>query len=549
MNIVYSNLVKEHFKKDLTPISEETGSVIMTNPERYTSTVTLIDVILAIISSSHTAKQANIYDLDGKMLGAGMFNGELSIKIDQRPWYEETISKNGFKHISLLTVKELPFSIRQHSTTETYLSLSRVYKDGNYVPQGIVEILQDAETVFNSIENFKRANQNLEVYVVDSNDQFFYPYSNSNDGQAGKLYQQLIEEEQLQADTTHHVRSPLDHSKQLMIHTTTNNDLSVIIVQSQEELYSFISHLSYLFIGISAGTFGLILFISFLVSKRVTLPLQTLTNTIKKMDITNFSNAEFFNTDQKSIGEIEALNRSFHSMNLKLSQSLQALLTARAQEMDAKFLALQSQMNPHFLYNNLTNISAMAEAGMNEEIVKLCENMSFMLRYISTESKNGVPLQDELNYTRRYLESMKIRYEDHLSYSIDVPHEMNEIIIPKLTIQPLVENSIKHGLHSLPPWKITVKGAITAQNWTIVISDNGPGFDPNVIKQLHAFYQESDIHSLPELQINGMGIKNIIIRLKLRFQEHTQFEIKNERNGGASITISGPTHMNGVIKE
>ncbi|GAE31382.1 cache domain-containing sensor histidine kinase [Halalkalibacter hemicellulosilyticus] len=539
MNIVYSNLVKEHFNNDLTPISEEYEGGIIIDLERYESTTTLIDVILAIISSSQTAKQANIYDFDGKMLGAGLFNGELTIDVTNRTWYPETKAQDGFKHLSLVREEDLPYSIKQHSTNPTYVALTRVYKDRHYVEQGIVEILQGANTVFNTIHNTMNSNEQIDIYVVDEQGTFFYPYEQQLDSFYGDDYVDLIQQLSLIEDKTHHITSPSDQSKQLMIHTSSSQTgLSIILVQNQKELYAFLNRMTYLFVVIFIVALGVILWISFIVSKRVTHPLNQLTKKIKQMDLTNLANTNDLHTESFSIGEIDTLNRSFHAMNQKLSHSLDELLIARSQEMDAKFLALQSQMNPHFLYNNLSNISAMAEAGMDREIVKLCENMSFMLRYISTESKQGVPLRDELSYTKHYLECMDIRYEDQLSYTFDIPDEMSTIIVPKLSIQPLVENAIKHGLHVSPPWHMTISGQQTHTNWSITITDNGPGFDPDIINQLQAFLTENNLRALPKLSINGMGLKNVITRLKLMYQNELSLDIKNRQNGGAMITIS-----------
>ncbi|WP_062052492.1 sensor histidine kinase [Bacillus sp. JCM 19034] len=538
MNIVYSNLVKEHFKNDLTPISTEYEGGILIDLERYENTTALIDIILAIISSSQTAKQANIYDFDGKMLGAGLFNGELTIDLINQTWYRETKAKDGFKHLSLVQEEDLPYSIKQHSTDQTYVALTRVYKDHHYVEQGIVEILQGADTVFNTIQTTMNANEQIDFYVIDEKGTFFYPYEVELDSFFGEAYVNLIHQLQLKGDETHHITSPVDHSKQLMIHTTSaNTGLTLIIVQDQKELYAFLDRMTYLFVVIFIVALGVILWISFIVSKRVTQPLNHLTEKIKQMDLTNLTNTNDLHIERFSIGEIDILNRSFHAMNEKLSHSLDDLLIARSQEMDAKFLALQSQMNPHFLYNNLSNISAMAEAGMDHEIVRLCENISFMLRYISTESKKGVPLQDELHYTKHYLECMDIRYAEQLSYSFDIPDEMGDIIVPKLSIQPLVENSIKHGLHVSPPWHITISGQLTQTHWLITISDNGPGFDPSIIRQLEVFLSNNKLRELPNLHINGMGLKNVITRLKLMYPNEANVEIKNGENGGAQITI------------
>ncbi len=221
-----------------------------------------------------------------------------------------------------------------------------------------------------------------------------------------------------------------------------------------------------------------------------------------------------------TLNEIEHLNRTFNAMHQKLSISLNELLIAKSEEMNAKLLAMQSQMNPHFLYNNLANISVMAEEGMNKEIVAMCHDVSYMLRYISTDSKNGVALRYEIEFANKYLNCMKIRYEDNLKFEIIIEDDMMDIIVPKLLIQPILENSIKHGLNSPPPWNISVHGYLDNEKWYLEITDSGLGFDPILIDRFKDLMDRpNNPANLPDLHIGGMGLINICTRLKLMYRE------------------------------
>jgi two-component system, sensor histidine kinase YesM len=227
-------------------------------------------------------------------------------------------------------------------------------------------------------------------------------------------------------------------------------------------------------------------------------------------------------------------------MNEKLSKSLSELLHAKSEEMNAKLLAIQSQMNPHFLHNNLANISVMAEEGMYEEIVSLCNDVSFMLRYISVESKTGIDLLSEIDYTQKYLNCMKIRYEENLEYNIEIPDIMMNLIVPKLIVQPLVENSIKYGLNTQPPWCITIQGVVNDNKWYIAVYDTGTGFSPTILAQFDHFIDNlKDFGDQAHLQIGGMGLLNICMRLKLLYKDDAVIILKNLPNGGASVTIGG----------
>jgi sensor histidine kinase YesM len=211
------------------------------------------------------------------------------------------------------------------------------------------------------------------------------------------------------------------------------------------------------------------------------------------------------------------------------------------QEMQSRMLALQSQMNPHFLYNSLATIQSMADEHMDDEIHLMCQNISSILRYISSDKELLVPLKLEMKNTIDYLQCMKIRYDDDLIYEILIPDEMLEIKIPKLCLQLIVENSIKFTTQSIkPPWKIVITGTITNSYWEIAISDNGVGFSQSEIDSLNKKIVEINKSGLlPNLEIRGMGLMNIYIRFKILYKGSHIFRISNQAQGGALLTIGG----------
>ncbi|WDQ32217.1 histidine kinase [Paenibacillus marchantiae] len=549
MNIVYSNLVKEHFSHYLSP-AEDNEQTLTSDPAFYKDTTTLIDVILAIISSSNTAKQANIYDVNGKMLGAGAFNGQLSVDLTQRPWYEETWGRNGWRVISLLDGGALPMPTGQGESGKPYLSLTRVYKDGNYVSQGVVEILQDAGTVFQHLNDVQAGNENLSVYVLNERHELLYPFL-SNEHPLNAIHSDvvnLIRNDQYPPGTMQEVVDPNGNSKQMMTYTTSlETGWTVIVMQSKQSLFANLNRMALLFMGATLATLMLILLLSYLISKRVTLPLHRLQRIIQKTGVhdltTGQDSGQLFKLDYPgSIREMDELNDTFIQLNQQLVQSFQDMLAIKSQETDARLLALQSQMNPHFLYNNITNISIMAEEGMNEQIVAFCGHIASMLRYISTPNKSGVPLEKEIDYCERYLECMKIRFEDDLLYEFHVPDLMKNLQVPMLLIQPLLENVMKYGLRDTPPWKLHIIGELDTlqETWLMTVEDNGPGMEPEALALIQQYIQQSqEWERMPELEINGMGLKNIWIRLKLWYGSAALMHITNKPSGGVKISIGG----------
>ncbi|WP_440111313.1 cache domain-containing sensor histidine kinase [Paenibacillus sp. QZ-Y1] len=549
MNIVYSNLVKEHFSHYLAP-AEGSEQTLTSDPALYKDTTTLIDVILAIISSSNTAKQANIYDVNGKMLGAGAFNGQLSVNLTERPWYQETWERSGWRVIRLLEGGALPMPTGEGKSDQPYISLTRVYKDGNYVSQGVVEILQSATDLFQHLNDVQASNEELRIYVMDEQNTRLYPLSSDADASKAGHFDdvELIQNRTFPPDTMQEVTDPLNHTKQMMTYMTSQETgWTVVVMQSKQSLFANLNRLALMFVGATLATLMLILILSYLISKRVTLPLHRLQRIIQKTGendlVTNQDSGQLFKLEHPgSIREMGELNDTFIRLNQQLVQSFQDRLAMKSQETEARLLALQSQMNPHFLYNNITNISIMAEEGMNEQIVAFCGHIASMLRYISTPGKNGVPLSQELDYCERYLKCMKIRFEDDLLYEFHMPDTMRSIKVPMLIVQPLLENVMKYGLSDTPPWKLHITGEVDLEQeaWQIHVEDNGPGMEPEALATImHYMDQSQEWERLPDLEINGMGLRNIWVRLKLWYGSAAHMQITNKPSGGVMITIGG----------
>lgn len=543
MNIVYSNLIKDHFQKYLLLSSSVYESNISVYSERYSNIRSLIDVIMAILGPFQTVSQANIYDFNGNMIGAGLFNGEISVDLNKMPWYNKTLNLDGAKYISVPShIKLLDSANFKQFKNHKFISTTRTYSDSNYNKQGIVEIVQDCETVFKYINDIKKANGNLEIYVFNQEGSPIYPYEDNNDSK-GIYYKNIIKERKLNVLNIHNVKSPTDRSKQAMTYTISDySSWSIIVVQSQKVIFSSLNSFTSTFILFSILILFMILLLSYVVSRKVTVPLRKLRHAIKNLNIDELSSpgSNEPHIVATTLNEIEHLNKTFNTMYQKLGRSLNALLIAKSEEMNAKLLAMQSQMNPHFLYNNLANISVMAEEGMNKEIVSMCHDISYMLRYISTDSKNGVALRSEVDYTEKYFNCMKIRYEENIRFDIIMEDAMMDIIVPKLFIQPLVENSIKYGLNSAPPWNISVHGYLTYEKWYLEVTDSGLGFNPVLIDKFKKLMASpNDPSNLPNLHIGGMGLINICIRLKLMYREKAIFTITNNPNGGTTILIGG----------
>ena len=154
-----------------------------------------------------------------------------------------------------------------------------------------------------------------------------------------------------------------------------------------------------------------------------------------------------------------------------------------------------------------------------------------------------IRVEEEMEQVDRYLRCIGRRFGEGLDYTYDISDDILDCMVPKLCIQLLVENAVKAVMTHRAPWEIRVEGGLENDEWHVTVSDNGPGFDPEVDKNLRKNMDEILASGvLPSLKIEGMGILNIFIRLYLLDGIPFVFDFGNKEDGGAFVTVGGYLH-------
>lgn len=247
--------------------------------------------------------------------------------------------------------------------------------------------------------------------------------------------------------------------------------------------------------------------------------------------------------DAEEGDELRKLNLAFDGVVRNLKLSMEKTMISRVNEVRSQMLALQAQMNPHFIHNILTIISSMANTDECSRIPVICEKLSDMIRYNTNYEDNYTDLSKEINYAENYLELMKVRYEENLSYSMACIGQMQDCEVPRFIIQPLLENSFYHGFQKIGfPWKIDIKVFATDKKWECVVMDNGCGIPAEKQEEIRRELERSREQSFEELtenlKIGGLTIRNIYIRLYMAYKDKMIFDIVN-REQGTCIKIGG----------
>lgn len=210
----------------------------------------------------------------------------------------------------------------------------------------------------------------------------------------------------------------------------------------------------------------------------------------------------------------------------------------------AEFELLQAQINPHFLYNTLDAIVWSAEAGNEKQVVRMVGSLSDFFRTSLNKGKEIVTIREELQHVRSYLEIQQIRYQDILSYEIDVPQELYTNQIPKITIQPVVENALYHGIkQKRGGGKILVTGFEDGADYCIQVRDDGIGMDEDRLREVRLGLTDSD----PDAK-KIYGLYNVNERIRLDYGDEYGISIDSEYGCGTTVTIRLPKKSTEIVK-
>ena len=278
----------------------------------------------------------------------------------------------------------------------------------------------------------------------------------------------------------------------------------------------------------------------YLTTIKLSLPIIELRESLDEITIENTTIYREFHSNN----EIEQLKEKFNNVLQALRESVKKLNISQEAEYEAKIQSLQAQINPHFLYNSLMAISAAGQEADNIKVQNMCAQLSTLFRY--SYSNDAVStIGNEISNITTYLEFMKCRYLEDLHYDIFDNSSLKDILIPKLSLQPLIENCFTHGFRSVrPPLYINVTCEIQENNWCIRIRDNGGGFLENIEDDLIEKIRKIDddfnknIYGI-SVDTKDQALLNVYIRLKALYGEKAFMSISNKKNGGAVVEIMG----------
>ena len=273
-----------------------------------------------------------------------------------------------------------------------------------------------------------------------------------------------------------------------------------------------------------------VLFSGFL-ADRITLPILKLRESMREVENGNFEKASVVVTEKNEIG---SLGNSFNLMTRKIQELMSQNVEEQKEKRKIELRALQSQINPHFLYNTLDSIIWMAENGENEEVVKMTAALATMMRQSFNNKAEIVSLEAEMEHVESYLMIQKMRYMDKLNFSVSLEEGIRECPIVKLVLQPLVENAIYHGIrYKNGSGTVLVIAKREGEEIHITVEDDGVGMSE---EELQHIFDEHKVN----YNSNGVGVYNVERRLKLYYGNAYGLFYESARNRGTRVLMKIP---------
>ncbi len=514
--------------------------------ERYQE---LKKVLFNLYSTRKDIKQIYLY-INQSNDGVIVYNGKmLSKKNEQRleeKRYQALVEGNSYFTIEPThNISDYGFSLIPKNPTVNVLSFHHVLTQ---IPSsqllGFLSIdidLEKIETIGSRLytlgaEDIYLMNQN--GYVVYSSDPSFIGRINNEKWYNYIKTNQVIQQSIEWADSTF---------SGVIVYDTFSapfEDWLIVKRIPYERLYKGARGIAIINILIGLFFLSIVIIATLFISFNITSPIKILINNIKSIESGRLK------TDFDSLGndEFGLLGKHFKSMVERINYLIDQEYRLEIENKRNQLKVLQSQINPHFLYNALQSIGTLALKGQGTKVYTLLTSLSQMMRYSMNIEENLIALKKEMEHAESYLILQKQRFGEKFNYFLDIDSTLYTALVPKMIFQPLLENYFKHGFdNSKEVGKLIIMcKKLDEQRFQIVIEDNGNGI---TVDRLHIL--QSMLHKenrFKKIEGDSIGLKNVYQRLKLYYGNEASMDIYPLQDGGFGIEIRLPIALERVIE-
>lgn len=449
------------------------------------------------------------------------------ISLSEQEWYKTVKEESEEIHITSSHVQNMIYD-----QYDWVITLSRGIENQNTKEvEGVFLIDMNYATIDSLCSSVSLGKKGY-IYVLDKNGEIIYH------PQQQLLYSglktELIEEVLEKGNNSGGFVSGKGQERKLYTASTSaDTGWTVVGVAYMSELLKEGQELKRIYIILAFCFLVVGFFLALLLSRTITKPIVSLDAAMREVEKGHFESALM--TEHGGQAEIRGLGESFHMMVQEIQSLMEQNVKEEKEKRKAEMRALQAQINPHFLYNTLDSIIWMAESGKyNKEVVRMTSALSRLFRQSIGNEEEFVPIRQELEYIETYLTIQAMRYKDKLSFDIKLEEEVENEKIAKLTLQPLVENALYHGIKYIEgPGKITVRGYYKEEYVIIEIQDNGKGMTKEELQ--HIFDKK-----IYKPGFGGIGVYNVQNRLRLYYGAEYGLFYKSKKGVGTTVYVKIP---------
>lgn len=512
---MYIDLYLDRLKAMSRIIAENPQLVnyLSTDERDASSKQDLLSTIRTTMSTDQAIESVVIVSKNGEILSNEKgLNMSMSGNMMKESWYMSAI-ENGDQPV-LTSARMQDFSMDKDNWV---ISLSREVKDAKGKNIGVLLIDIQYKVIEDYLKNLNLGNQGFS-FILNANNEVVYHENPS-------YFQNPVKQKYLQQIVDHSKTFDEKEGTFTYAFPLENADWTLVGVSSQDELVAIKDKL--MKIVLAVGLVFLVLAIVSIVifTGRITKPFKKLEQAMQDIE----QGLIEIPVDERGCYEAQSLTRHFNEMVVEIKTLMEEVTEKEKALRYSEIRTLHSQINPHFLYNTLDTIVWMAEFNDSEKVIDMTKALAQFFRLSLSGGAELTTVENELDHVRQYLFIQKERYGDQLTYKIECEPSLASIQMPKILLQPIVENALYHGIRGLShTGEIRIYVEDAGEDLIFYVEDNGEGFDVSSLDK---------IHEKKQTKLGGVGIQNVDERIKLYYGETYGVTIESKINEGTTVAI------------
>lgn len=515
-------------------------TVLNTSPERidhtYMESYSMVDSYFSsVLQTNNKIDGITLVSLDGQIkYHVDRQFGDFSLSnFADTGWFQQALQLKGMPLLRGPYHNELVNS--KHVSPSPVISITRTLlnlHESSNSPFGIVVMDYNVDRLQKSLIKLARTADTELLLVIGNSGEVLFNSASSSAGLPPDLLSAMMADKQ--GSFKHMFEEEMHLVTYFQSERTNWRVISLLPVSVLKEKSQFLKNIM---LSLLAILLVLIFLLSYFTSLFITSPLKRLMKYFRAFQKGNFDTQ----ITVKSQDELGQIGQTFNSMVINIRTLIKEKYTMKLLHQQSELKALQNQINPHFLHNTLTSIKEVIHNGQPLYAETMIQHLSDLFRYNLSKAEPIICFSEELSYMRKYIEIQECRFPDRFRVHYDVDDDVGNCAILRLTLQPLIENALLHGLYNQrgQAGEISVIAKLFQESLYIYIQDNGVGIPYERLEHLNHCLAR-DPSTLTEEEWEGLGILNVNARIKYYFGENYGLQLASEAGAGTTVKITLP---------